>query len=223
MAISVIIAALDEAAAIEAVVHGCLAHRRVDEVVVVDDGSTDDTAARARAAGAHVVRNHTNRGKGASLRRAARHARGDVLVTLDGDGQDDPADIPALLDALEAGADLVIGSRFRGRLLPGSITPLHRAGNLALTATLDLLYGARLSDTQAGFRAIRRSLWDQLPLRAEGYEVETEVLVRALRARATVVEVPVTRHPRAHGHSALHAVRDGGRILACMLRLRIAP
>lgn len=214
-----IIAALDEAGAIEAVVRGCLRH--VDEVVVVDDGSRDATAAVAAAAGARVLRNHRNLGKGAALRRAAARARGEVLVTLDGDGQDDPDEIPVLLHAIDAGADLVIGSRFRGRLRPGSITAVNLVGNLALTAALDLLYGARLSDTQAGFRAIRRALWQRLPLHAARYEVETEVLVRALRAGARVAEVPVTRHPRAHGRSALHGLRDGTRILACMLRLRL--
>jgi glycosyltransferase involved in cell wall biosynthesis len=214
-----ILAALDEAATIGDVVRRCLEH--VDEVVVVDDGSTDDTARVAAAAGARVLRNARNLGKGASLRRAATQARGEVLVTLDADGQDDPADIPTLLTAIEAGAGLVIGSRFRGELRPGAITPVNRLGNLALTAALNLLYGVRLSDTQAGFRAIRRELWQRLPLEASRYEVETEVLVRALQAGARVVEVPVTRSAREHGKSTLHGLRDGTRILACMLRLRL--
>jgi glycosyltransferase involved in cell wall biosynthesis len=219
MTTTAILAALDEAATIGHVVRGCLVH--VDEVVVVDDGSRDTTAERAAAAGAQVLRNERNLGKGASLRRAAARARGDVLVTLDADGQDDPADIPALLAAIAAGADLVIGSRFRGAFGPGAITPVNRLGNLALTAMLNVLYGVRLSDTQAGFRAIRRGLWQLLPLRAARYEVETEVLVRALLAGARVVEVPVTRRAREHGRSALHGLRDGSRILACMLRLRL--
>jgi glycosyltransferase involved in cell wall biosynthesis len=214
-----ILAALDEAATIGEVIRRCLVY--VDEVVVVDDGSRDGTAQVAAAAGARVLRNGRNLGKGAALRRAAGEARGDVLVTLDADGQDDPADIPGLLAAIEAGADLVIGSRFRGGFAPGAITPVNRLGNLALTAMLNLLYGVRLSDTQAGFRAIRRTLWQRLPLAAARYEVETEVLVRALQARARVVEVPVARRARAHGRSALHGLRDGGRILACMLRLRL--
>lgn len=219
MTTTAILAALDEAATIGHVVRGCLVH--VDEVVVVDDGSRDATAERATAAGAQVLRNEQNLGKGASLRRAAARATGDVLVTLDADGQDDPADIPALLAAIAAGADLVIGSRFRGAFGPGAITPINHVGNLALTAALNVLYGVRLSDTQAGFRAIRRGLWQRLPLQAARYEVETEVLVRALLAGARVVEVPVTRRAREHGRSALHGLRDGSRILACMLRLRL--
>jgi len=217
----VIIAALDEAAAIGGVVRACLRVGEIDEVVVVDDGSRDDTAAIAADAGARVVRHATNQGKGAALRRAATEAQGEHLVTLDGDGQDDPSDIPSLLAELDRGADLVIGSRFRGRLLPGAITPVNRAGNLALTATLNLLYGVRLTDTQAGFRAIRRALWDRLPLHAARYEVETEVLVRSIQAGAMVREVPVTRRARVYGQTGLHGLRDGGRILACMVRLRL--
>ncbi|MEX1368736.1 MAG: glycosyltransferase family 2 protein [Nannocystaceae bacterium] len=220
MRVSAIIAALNEAGAIGDVVSACLRDGGVDEVVVVDDGSRDDTARIAEAAGARVLQHAHNRGKGAALRRAAAEASGECLVTLDGDGQDDPRDLPALVRAIEEGAELVIGSRFRGHLRPGAITPLHRLGNLGLTAAFNLMYGMRLSDTQAGLRAIRRELWQRLPLSATRYEIETEVLVRAIQAGATVVEVPVTRSPRVHGRSALHGLRDGRRIFGCMVRLR---
>lgn len=220
MKVSAIIGALNEAGAIGDVVRGCLRDGGVDEVVVVDDGSRDRTAELAAAAGARVVRHAHNLGKGAALRRAAAEASGEVLVTLDGDGQDDPRDVAALVEGIETGADLVIGSRFLGELRPGSITTVNRIGNRGLTLALNLLYGVQLSDTQAGMRAIRRSVWERLPLRAARYEIETEVLVRAIQAGAKVVEVPVTRSARAHGQSGLHAVRDGGRILACMVRLK---
>lgn len=216
-----IIAALNEAATIERVVDGCLRAGGIDEVIVVDDGSTDDTATRASSAGAKVIPHPRNLGKGAALRRAALSARGETLVTLDADGQDDPRDIPRLLAAIDEGADFVVGSRFLGTLLPGSITPVHRVGNRALTEVLNRLYGVRLTDTQAGLRAIRTSLWHSLPLAATGYEIETEVLVGSLLAGACVQEVPVTRSPRAHGASSLSGLRDGSRILRCMLRLRL--
>lgn len=216
---SAIIAAYNEAASIGAVVDRC--QRHVNEVVVVDDGSHDSTASNARFCGARVVRLENNEGKGAALRRAAAEAKGDRLITLDGDGQDDPSDIPRLLAAMDKGAQLVIGSRFLGTLHEGAITRVHRAGNRALTATLNRLYGVRLTDTQAGFRAIERSLWMKLPLSARRYEIETEVLVQALLAGAVVTEVPVSRRPRAHGSSTLGTIRDGSRILACMVRAKV--
>jgi len=215
-----VIPARDEAGAIGAVVAAATAV--VAEVIVVDDGSRDATAALADAAGARVVRLSPGRGKGFALRSGVAAASHDRVVLCDGDGQDDPADIPLLLDALDQGADLAIGTRFSGPIDVGAVTPVDRLGNRALTELLNLLYGVRLTDTQAGFRAFRGSLWTQLPLAADGFAVETEVLVRALQAGAAVTEIPVGRLPRAHGERVLHRVRDGLAILGCMLRLRLS-
>jgi glycosyltransferase involved in cell wall biosynthesis len=223
VSVSIVIAAHDEAPAIAAVVHGCRAAVPRAEIVVVDDGSTDDTGARATSAGARVVALPHNLGKGAALRRGAAESRGAVLVLLDGDGQDDPAEIPRLLHAIDAGADLVIGSRFLGTFHPGAIRAIDRLGNRLLTGVFNLMYGTALTDTQAGFRAIRRDIWDTLPLVARRYDVETDVLAAAIRRGARVHEVPVARHPRRHGGSGLHAVRDGTRILGRMMACRLRP
>lgn len=218
--ISVVIPARNEAGAIAAVVTAACAH--ADEVIVVDDGSRDDTAAAATRAGAEVVSLRPGRGKGAALRAGVAMAGGEVVVMLDGDGQDDPHDIPRLVAGIERGADLVVGSRFVHAVERGAIKPLDRLGNRLLTEMLNALFGTRLTDTQAGFKAVRRTHWDALPLRARGFDVETEVLVRTLQRGATVREVPVGRRPRRHGTRALHRVRDGLRIAGCMLRLRVA-
>ena len=221
MSVTVVIAAHDEAPSIAAVVAGCRAHTPgLDEVLVIDDGSRDDTAARARAAGARVVRLEVNQGKGAALRRGIDEARGDVLVFIDGDGQDDPAEIPLLLAALAPDVGLVIGSRFLGTFRAGAITPINRAGNLGLTAASNLLFGMRITDTQAGFRALRRGALAGVALRARAYDIETELLLRVHLEGARVVEVPVTRSARTHGRSGLSSLRDGLRILRCMLALR---
>lgn len=213
------IPARDEAATIADVVSR--ARAVVDEVIVVDDGSRDETSARARHAGAYVVRNHLGRGKGHALRTGVAAASGDVVVMLDADGQDDPHDIPRLLAVVDAGADLVVGTRFAAPVAPGAVKRLDHAGNRFLTAMLNRLYGVRLTDTQAGFRAVRRALWQRLPLRADGFDVETEVLIRAIRSGARVEEVAVGRYPREHGQRVLQPFRDGLTILGCMLRLRL--
>ncbi|MEM6991358.1 MAG: glycosyltransferase family 2 protein [Myxococcota bacterium] len=218
---SAVIPARDEAGAIGDVVAEAV--RVVDRVVVVDDGSTDATASEARRAGAAVVSLHPGRGKGHALRTGVQRAGGDTIVLLDGDGQDDPRDIPALLASIEAGADVVIGTRFATAARSAGVAAIDRAGNRMLTELLNALFGVRLTDTQAGFRALRRPMWETLALRAEGFEIETEVLVRALQRGADVREVAVARHPRVHGQRVLHRLRDGLAILGCMVRLRLQP
>lgn len=223
MTVAVVIAAHDEAPSIAGVVRACVAHTPgLGEVLVVDDGSRDDTAARAAEAGARVIRLPSNQGKGAALRRGIAEARGEVLVFLDADGQDDPREIPRLLEALAPGVDLVIGSRFLGTFREGAITPVNRAGNLGLTAVSNLLFGMRITDTQAGFRAVRRRALEAVDLRASAYDIETELLLRVHLAGGRVVEVPATRSARAHGRSGLSSLRDGFRILRRMLAIRWA-
>jgi glycosyltransferase involved in cell wall biosynthesis len=217
---SVVIPAHDEAPVIGEIVRACRDVEGVDEVIVVDDASRDDTAAVATAAGATVLRLEHNVGKGVAVRTGAAVATGDVLVLLDGDGQDPPREIPRLLAAIQSGADLVIGSRFLGAFDPGAITPIDHAGNRALSWAFGRLFGVDLTDTQAGFRAVRRELFVSLPLHARRFDIETELLGRALQAGARVVEVPVTRHARAHGITRLRRFTDGMRILGCMVRVR---
>jgi dolichol-phosphate mannosyltransferase len=224
MTVSVVIAAYNEAPVIGEVVRRALVAIPGAEVIVVDDGSTDSTDAVASNSGAVVVQLHQNRGKGHAVRAGLRRAGGDVVVFLDGDGQDDPADIPALLAALE-GADLAVGSRFisRGHLAPGAITPVNLAGNQFLTAVLNLLFGARLTDTQAGFKALRRSLALQLDLTAGSYDIEVDLLLGVLRRGGRVVEVPVGREARQHGKSRFNRILDGTRILSRIVLTRLAP
>ncbi len=217
MSVSVVLAAHDEAGAIAGVV-GAIRRTLPDaEVLVVDDGSRDATAVRAERAGARVLRLPSNAGKGVALRTGLDDAHGRELVVLDADGQDDPTEIPRLLDALRTGADLVVGSRFLGHFDAGAIRPIDRVGNRALTSAFNLLYGTALTDSQAGFRALRAELWARLHVTARRYDVETDVLAQAVRAGARVVEVPVTRRPRHEGRTGLSAVRDGTRILGRML------
>lgn len=215
MRVSAVVAAHDEAATIGSVVRGIREHTAgLCQLLVVDDGSTDATAAEARAAGAEVLPLRPNRGKGAALLAALPRVEGDYVLFIDGDGQDDPADIPRLLVAAEAGADFVNGSRWLGELHPGAISLPNRLGNRLMTELLNLRAGARITDSQAGFRLIRVALLRGARLRSVEYEVETEMLLHALRSGADVREVPVARHPRAGGHTDFRRIRNGLRILA---------
>lgn len=225
-AVSVIIPCHDEAPNVGAVVRGCgeALRGRPHEVVVVDDGSRDGTGAAAVAAGARVIALAQNEGKGRALLAGVRAARHELLVLMDGDGQDDPTDIPALLGTLESGAaDLVVGSRFLGTLHAGAIHPLNRVANRAFTGLVAALFRQRITDSQAGFRALRREAFLSLGVRAREYDVETDMLLRALRAGWRVREVPVQRHPRRGSRTDFRRVRHGLLILWTILRERFRP
>lgn len=221
--VSVVIAAHDEAPTIGVVVRGARAALGDRcEIIVVDDGSTDGTAAAAEDAGAEVIRFERNRGKGAAMRAGIARSRGDWLVFLDADGQDDPAEIPRLLARATGDVAMVNGSRFIGVLRPGAISSLNLAGNLAMTAFFDLLFLRPITDTQAGFRAVRGDVARGLELRGTEYEFETEVLAKVLRGGHRVVEVPVTRDRRQAGRTGFRRIRNGLRIAGTILRERLS-
>ncbi len=222
--LTLVIPAHEEAATIAAVIQGARsALPGLDDVLVVDDGSSDGTAEAAQAAGARVLRLPENGGKGQALRRGIAEAQSELLAFIDADGQDDPAELPILLAALQPDVAMVIGSRFLGTLLDGSITPRNRMGNRLLTGCFNLLYGSRITDTQAGFRVLRRSALDLRRLRAVRYEIETELTLHVLRRGGRVIEVPVTRAPRGGGRTGFETVRDGLRILRRMVVGRLEP
>jgi glycosyltransferase involved in cell wall biosynthesis len=221
--VSCVIAAWNEAPTIALVVDGIRRHTPgLIEVVVVDDGSSDDTAGKAGRAGARVVRLERNGGKGVALRRGIEAARGDRLLFIDGDGQDDPSEVGRLVDALGPDVGMVIGSRFIGTFLEGSVTPLNHLGNRILTRAFDVLYNAAITDAQAGFRLVRRDALDPARLTATRYEIEADVAIQVLNGGWRIVEVPVTRAARQHGRSGFRSFYHGARILAWMLRGRFA-
>jgi glycosyltransferase involved in cell wall biosynthesis len=182
------IPAYNEERAIAAVVLGAMKY--VDKVVVCDDGSTDMTGEIAERLGALVIRHERNMGKGEALRslfRVAREMDADVMVTMDGDGQHNPADIPVLLRALESqGADIVIGSRFLGKRKQ---VPAHRRFGNKL---LNLFTSRVVSDTQSGFRAYSRNAIMRINPSEMGMGVDSEILMDALRQGLKIVEVPIS-------------------------------
>jgi len=219
MTVSVILAAHNEEGNLEGIISRI---KRVlpdlHQLIVVDDGSKDRTAKTAEAAGAIVLRHEANRGKGAALKTGMASATGEVLIFLDADGQDPPEEIPLLLKPIEEGADFVNGSKFIGECRKGAISGLNVLGNRFMTALVNLLFGSRITDSQSGFRAIRREKLANLHFRATEYEIETEMLIKALKHGLKVVEVPVVRDRRRAGRSGFKRIRNGTRILLLILR-----
>jgi glycosyltransferase involved in cell wall biosynthesis len=222
MNVSVVIPAHNEEGPIGEVVRAALASdSRVAEVLVVDDGSTDGTSTQAELAGARVVRLDSNRGKGNAVRVGCQAAIGEVVVLIDADGQDDPSEIPMLLDALGPDVDMTIGSRFLGEFRPGAITTVNRWGTRLLTFFHNMMFGGKTTDCLAGFRAIRRRMLDRIEITADGYDIEVDMLARILQAGGRIVDVPVSRSAREAGQSGLNNLADGARIFARMLMLRL--
>jgi hypothetical protein len=216
-----VIPALDEEEAVGGVVRALVPF--VAEVLVVDNGSRDGTAAAARAAGARVVA-EPRRGYGhACLAGIAAAGDADVLVFLDGDGADDPAQLPAVVrPILDGQADLVIGSRRLGRRARGA-QPWHAVlGTRACVGLMNVLAGARATDL-GPFRAIRRDALRSLGMRDRNYGWTVEMQVKAAQQGLRVVEVPVDQRPRAGGRSKVSGtlrgtVGAGTKIVATILR-----
>ncbi len=193
----------------------------VDEVVVVDSSCTDDTVAVARSLRPDVVVvTSDGPGKGRALRAGMLAATGDVVVTMDGDGSNDPDELDAMLAALDGGAGFVKGSRY----LPGGgsadSTPLRDAGSRIICRVFNSIHGTRHTDLLYGYMAFRRDDRDVVLPDCEGFEVEALINAQAARAGLVVAEVPSVEHRRLHGESNLHPVRDGARILRTILRER---
>jgi glycosyltransferase involved in cell wall biosynthesis len=184
------------------------------EVLVVDDGSLDRSAEISQASEAQVLR-EAHQGKGHALRLGFKQAKGNVIVTLDSDGSHNPEEIPLVLrDIIENKVDFVIGSRF---LNTGGNNPkipnVNRVGNRMFNNLIRLFTGVKISDSQSGFRAIRSSVIKKMRLNSRGYEVESEMLVKALRMGVRVTEIPVSFEQRTVGKSRLDPLKDGTKIL----------
>ena len=168
------------------------ARKYVDQVVVLDDGSTDDTALIAEGVGAKVVRHEKNLGKGAALRDCfdlARASGAQILVTLDADGQHDPEQIPMLLEAMQEGAaDVVIGSR---ATKPYDMSSHRWFGARALNLATQVKVGDKYVDAQSGFRAYSRRAIENLVATESGMGVDSETVMRAHEVGMKIVEVPV--------------------------------
>lgn len=191
----------------------------VNEVILVDGNSTDVTLITARSCRPDIrVVPQEGTGKGSALRTGFLAATGDVIVMMDADGSMAPAEIPHYLHFLANGYDFVKGSRF----IPGGgsldITGFRRLGNRFLLGVFNTLYRTEMTDLCYGFCAFQRRYLDYLALSATGFEIEAEMVVRAVQGGLRVTEVPSLEMPRRAGKSNLNSIRDGIRVLRTVLR-----
>jgi glycosyltransferase involved in cell wall biosynthesis len=214
LATSVVIPAFDEQASIGGVVEDLRAAAPWKEVIVVDDGSADDTAARAAAAGARVIRHPDNKGNGASVKTGIRNAAGDWILIIDADGQHGAADAVRLVAPLGT-YDLVVGARSAQT----HATIARRAGNAVLNRIAGYLANRHIPDLTSGFRAARREyLMEFLHLLPNGFSTPTTTTLAFLRAGYNVRFEPIEARPRT-GRSKIRLARDGASFFLILLKV----
>jgi glycosyltransferase involved in cell wall biosynthesis len=218
--ISVVIPCLNEEAAVGVVVdqawEGIERSGHTGEVIVVDNGSTDASAEIAAEHGATVLL-ESRRGYGQAYLTGIAKARGEYLVMADADGTYPVQELAKFVEALEAGNDLVLGSRFEGTIHQGAMPWSHRwIGNPILTGMLNRLFGIRVSDAHCGMRAVRRSSLQALDLHSTGMEFASEMVFKAFRGKLAVGEIPIDYFPRT-GDSKLSRFGDAWRHVRFML------
>ena len=216
--IAVLVPCLNEAACIARVIESFRQALPDARIYVYDNGSSDDTAAVAAAAGAEV-RSEPMRGKGNVVRRMFADIEADVFVMVDGDGTYHAASAPAMIELLTVQhLDMVCGKRVESD--GGAYRSGHRLGNRVLTGLVAALFGNRVSDILSGYRVMSRRFVKSFPALSRGFETETELTVHALDLRAPVAELATPYGSRVAGStSKLNTFRDGWRILRAIVRL----
>jgi glycosyltransferase involved in cell wall biosynthesis len=205
------IAAYNEARYVGSIV--LQARQYVDEVIVVDDGSTDNTSTIAALAGAIVIRHTENRGKGAAIQSIlaeAKRRNPDVLVLLDADAQHDPKEIPILIKPISEGFDLVIGSR---EAQDDKTPRFRRIGKKVISSSTRFASKTNVFDSESGFRALSPKAIRELDLKANGFAVESEMITFAADKGLRITEVPISNIYTKDG-STLNPIRHGIDVLS---------
>lgn len=213
--ISVVVPAKNEAQALRDFLPRLRLQMPEAEIIVVDDGSTDDTSALATAAGVRVLRSPYSMGNGAAIKRGARAATGEILVFMDGDGQHDPADISRLLEKLAEGYDMVVGARDRS----GQANVGRSLANTLYNRIASWMTEFDVQDLTSGFRVVRAEQFREfLHLLPNGFSYPTTITMAFLRSAFPVAYVPI-KVARRIGRSHLRPLRDGVRFLLIIFKI----
>jgi glycosyltransferase involved in cell wall biosynthesis len=193
----------------------------IHEVVLVDGNSTDSTVEIARELWPDVkVVRQLGKGKGDALITGFKACTGDIIVMVDADGSANGQEIVSYVSALVSGADFAKGSRFANGGGTDDITPIRKLGNRVLCAVVNVKFGARYTDLCYGYNAFWRHCLEEIDLDCTGFEIETLMNIRLVKAGLKVQEIPSHEYLRIHGTSNLHAARDGLRVLKVIFKER---
>ena len=224
--VSFLIAAHNEAATIRAVLDGVEALGVAKQVIVVDDGSTDETPqiveAWRRDHDDVVLIRQDNRGKGAAIRAAIAHVDGDIVVIQDADMEYDPADVPALIEPIERGAaDVVFGSRLSGGRPQRAFLFWHLVGNRVLSLLTNVLFNTTLHDMETGYKAFRADVLRSLDLRHNDFGIEPELTGEVCRRKLRIYELPVAYYGRTYAEGKKITWRDGVKAVWVLFEVRL--
>jgi glycosyltransferase involved in cell wall biosynthesis len=218
--VSFVIAAYNEAATIGEVLDRVEELDVEKQIIVVDDGSTDGTAEIAARYDCVLIR-QCNRGKGAAIRAAIPHLESDIAVIQDADLEYDPANVPALIQPIQAGvADVVFGSRLSGGQPQRAFLFWHLVGNRLLSLLTNVLYNTTLSDMETGYKAFRTDVLRSLNLREDDFAIEAEITAKVCRRKLRIYEVPVAYYGRTYAEGKKITWRDGVKAVGVLLRER---
>jgi glycosyltransferase involved in cell wall biosynthesis len=197
------------------------------QVVIVDDGSTDDTPAIVDQWGEGrddvSIVHQANRGKGAAIRAAIDHVDADIVVIQDADMEYDPADVPALIEPILNGvADVVYGSRLTGGKPQRAYLFWHLVGNRFLSLLTGVLYNTTLSDMETGYKVFRAEVLKSLKLREDSFAIEPEITAKVCKRNLRVYELPIAYYGRSYAEGKKITWRDGFRAIWVLLRVRVA-
>ncbi len=225
MKLSVIIPVYNEINTIEEIIRRVEAVDLADEIIVVDDGSTDGTRdllqdLEPKHPGLNLILHDRNQGKGAAVRSGINQASGDYLIIQDADLEYDPRDYPAILKPMEEGlADVVYGSRFLGA--PRRTTMFwHMVANKLLTLMTNVLYNSILSDMETGYKLFKREIITNIPLRAKRFNFEPEITAKLLKRKIRIYEVPITFNPREYSEGKKIGLKDAFEAIWTLLNYR---
>jgi glycosyltransferase involved in cell wall biosynthesis len=222
--VSFIVPAYNEAATIADVLDRVEALDLDKQIIVVDDGSTDDTPRVledwAGREGIQLIRQE-NRGKGAAIRAAIPLLDGDITVIQDADMEYDPADVPELIEPIRRGsADVVFGSRLSGGRPQRAYLFWHLVGNRFLSLMTNVLYNTTLSDMETGYKAFRTEVLRSLDLREDDFAIEPEITAKVCKRHLRVYELPVSYYGRTYAEGKKITWRDGFKAMFVLLRVR---
>jgi glycosyltransferase involved in cell wall biosynthesis len=225
MSLSVVMPAYNECQTIATIVERVLATELVDEIIVVDDGSSDGTGQALENLGQReprlrLIHHKRNLGKGAAVRSGVQAAACDFVLIQDADLEYDPRDYSALLMPMQEGkADVVYGSRFLGG--PRRTTMFwHMVANRLLTFMTNLLYNSILSDMETGYKLFRREVIQAIPLRANRFDFEPEITAKLLKRHLRVFEVPISFNPREYAEGKKIGLKDAFSAVWALLKYR---